>query len=605
MSKTLPAPFQREINKAATHTRHLVEWTNAIAKRAALFWVVGVALIYYLAGPMPMVDTNNPNYKTNSLVACSSANLTGICYLCAIYLYLIQFYSLETSHWSARFGNGGFNVVLVLLSICAVTDLLMANFPTPVIFDRTGVPIHLMMQLKMSLVSATLIFLLELLDASTRTWKKKMWISVYVFAAINAHPIRVVLISLVPFVHDCWVETVLGKIAGVTVASVLVLLVRRYLQKIKWINANLVTEVQKTSFVGRLILNSNKLRFYIIALAGLVFLNYHVIFRPEVRRVVYLIFYCLAVLFFTSVLISQYDLCFNQSKLIEDGFANMGAELNLIWNHSSDVLVVITKTKKASLDHLLYKEKHMDASTTNQLLSNVTVHSSPSLVGLTGGKYLENLELGERFHDISRDSTKVPIGRSTLEPSGLEICLRKAWERRLNDNPKDHNGHFNFTCEFTLAKIVADGNDLDDKECELVVSKIFHVDGSITMIAVARDISNRSKEYMLDFEREKNLIARETAHTVKNLNTTAHHKLIEVLEGFENFAHEVTELGKLHNLPPMNALYRKHRDTALATSTDHLRQALAIMMTAAQQSYQLSRVGEILRGEPAHLTAKV
>ena len=71
---------------------------------------------------------------------------------------------------------------------------------------------------------------------------------------------------------------------------------------------------------------------------------------------------------------------------------------------------------------------------------------------------------------------------------------------------------------------------------------------------------------------EKTMMARETAHTVKNLNTTAHHMLLELME---------LEL-----------------DDQVA---EKIRQTLAIMMTAAHQTYQLSRVGEILRGEPPQL----
>ena len=38
---------------------------------------------------------------------------------------------------------------------------------------------------------------------------------------------------------------------------------------------------------------------------------------------------------------------------------------------------------------------------------------------------------------------------------------------------------------------------------------------------------------------------------------------------------------------------------------NQVRQTLAIMMTAAHQTYQLSRVGEILKGDKQHLTTRV
>ena len=45
--------------------------------------------------------------------------------------------------------------------------------------------------------------------------------------------------------------------------------------------------------------------------------------------------------------------------------------------------------------------------------------------------------------------------------------------------------------------------------------------------------------------------------------------------------------------------------TRLQNYEEQLRQTLAIMTTAAQQTYQLSRVGEILKGDKQHLTSRV
>lgn len=113
-----------------------------------------------------------------------------------------------------------------------------------------------------------------------------------------------------------------------------------------------------------------------------------------------------------------------------------------------------------------------------------------------------------------------------------------------------------------------------------------HVERAITALAhkmsteadlMVETMSRKIDQIQFGFEmqyasHEKTMMARETAHTVKNLNTTAHHKLLELME---------MELND---------------DVA-----EQVRQTLAIMMTAAHQTYQLSRVGEILRGEPPQL----
>ena len=98
-------------------------------------------------------------------------------------------------------------------------------------------------------------------------------------------------------------------------------------------------------------------------------------------------------------------------------------------------------------------------------------------------------------------------------------------------------------------------------EVELMVTKL------------SRKLDQIQFQFEMEYaNHEKIMMERETAHTVKNLNTTAHHQLLNLLE---------------MNLPPNVA--------------DQVRQTLAIMMTAAQQTYQLSRVGEILRGEVPQL----
>lgn len=75
---------------------------------------------------------------------------------------------------------------------------------------------------------------------------------------------------------------------------------------------------------------------------------------------------------------------------------------------------------------------------------------------------------------------------------------------------------------------------------------------------------------------ERSMRARETAHTVKNLNTIAHHKLVELLDS------------------DLDVHVRRQ-----------VQQVLAIVNTAAHQTYQLNRVVDILRGTPPDKTCPI
>ena len=185
----------------------------------------------------------------------------------------------------------------------------------------------------------------------------------------------------------------------------------------------------------------------------------------------------------------------------------------------------------------------------------------------------------------------------------LEVVLRKAWKDRGNfenvseevstedaDDMEQVHTLGNFCYDFKIQDVKEKKGIT--KDCELVVNKVVHTGQSTLMVAVVRDVSNRSQALRLEFEKEKNLIARETAHTVKNLNTSAHHKLLDLLDEVHgNMETKKTEWPEE---------YKK-----LQGFEGQLRQTLAIMMTAAQQTYQLSRVGEILRGEAQHLEKRV
>ena len=322
---------------------------------------------------------------------------------------------------------------------------------------------------------------------------------------------------------------------------------------------------------------------------------------------------CVSKLVYTAITIDLYEMCFDNCQEVDESFANLSAELNIIWNHSSDVLIVVVENHKSPLSHYFdtntddkgrrrrgplewrlesthtpfldwiwdffyFKRSTPDNSETRD--DQISVRASPSLFGLTGQTHLRLSNFGLVVAAQKKDST------NNDKLSQLEIVLRKAWDARRNQddsiNPEDKISY-----DFQIQGVLETAGT---KDCELVVNKIVRTPHSTLMVAVARDVSNRSQMLGLAFEKEKNLIARETAHTVKNLNTTAHHKLLELLE-------------------IVNTLRTKDRTrqeyNRLQSFEVQLRQTLAIMMTAAQQTYQLSRVGEILRGEPQHLNSRV
>ena len=158
--------------------------------------------------------------------------------------------------------------------------------------------------------------------------------------------------------------------------------------------------------------------------------------------------------------------------------------------------------------------------------------------------------------------------------------LQKAWAAQK----KYCNGDHNKADSFAFTRLFKIQHALGEKECEFVVNKIIKTETSTTMVASARDVSVRQKMFRLEFERVQHLIARETAHTVKNLNTSAHHNLLGMMELLET------------------ADLQPNKRQQLSTN---LRQTLGMMMTAAQQTYQLSRVGDVLKGNKPLLTTPV
>ena len=582
VQSSLNASFKQ----AENHTRNILSWANICAKTTLLAWVILVAIIFFLAGTT-MVDTN-PSYERLRPTASAAANIAACFQLSGILLRIVHQCFLDRSRWITRFGNGGFNTAIVVMSISAATNLLLANFPTPVFHDDvSGKATYPLRWAEWIIIGGTFTFMIESLDA--QHWKRPAFLAL----RQSIIPLCGLICHFLPqFTGKILIRRVLMLFCIINTCSIF----SRYYYSQKRVEENIVSEAEKKSFMGRLIITSNKLRLVFAVTAALLLLMFlglftliffgrkppHVLNLAEpqlhidVRFVVVCVIDCLSQLLLTAIVLEQYEMCLNHSKLIEEHFVRIGMELDVIWNHCSDVLIAIVEKERVSLH--VSKDKR---------IVEISVRTSPSLLGLTGQTQLDDLRLGDE------DTT------GGAEALSLETVLRKAWAAQRNHQDDGKlPGSFDFTSEF---KLVVNGTS---KDCELVVNKVVRTAMTTTMVAVARDVSNRSKAFMLDFEREKNSIARETAHTVKNLNTMAHHKLLELLDELKNVPIALEQVRRDNQIKrhPKLVEFRAKQSEAFGVG---IRQALAIMITAAQQTYQLSRVADIVRGEAAHLLTRV
>ena len=432
----------------------------------------------------------------------------------------------------------------------------------------------------------------------------------------------------------------------------------RYYCTTVWIRQRLATETQKNTFTGRLIITANRLRTILIILWSLIVLNYFIFWsinslglldnitavdswvyriygdhppsiliymssshnRMEASFLVDTALDMISKTYFTAIVVGQYEASLDHCKLVEDQFDEVLSELNIIWNHSSDVLIVVMEKENTSSGHYLFDSSSSDDdvdSDSDEIegserkrrmkkgvgrgrndppLFIVSARASPSLFELTGQASLGDLGLNIDKESDTDSEYAEQIKVSLIKgESGLTTVLRKAWTQLNRSNETSEQS---FRIEFQVQNALKKRGL--KRDCELMVNKVTRLDGSITMVAVARDISNLTSSIMLDYEREKNLIARETAHTVKNLNTTAYHKLLELLEDLNLMQIDQKKTGTM-----IDATYSSKSSKRLQNYEEQLRQTLAIMTTAAQQTYQLSRVGEILKGDKQHLTSRV
>jgi len=668
--------------KEAVHTQKIVVWTQYAWTISAFAWLVIISAIFYLSGPM---SDDNPSYARVSARSSTIANYCGSFQLVAIALRTIHHINTSKDRWMIRFGSSPFHMTIIVMLISALTNFLLANYPTPVLHDQiSGMTVYALRWAEWIVLGGTLTFQVEVLDA--KFWKVPTLMALSQTLSCSCG-------LLFPLISDrpyLWI--------GVMFISVVTWLCifPRLFYTWKLSKKILTTPEKKDSFAGRLILTAVNLRLMLVIIWSIIVCNYFIyliinrsgifneidgqenssvvcqlytktcprifsmIASVKIREEFSFVWDCvwdsISKLLFTTLIIEQFEYCLDHCRLLENQFDDIRAELNIIWNHSSDVLIVATEKNNTSSSLDLFHSSSDDNETDEdeqqqdplskvmrgarklaqrrqKLRFLVSAQASRGLHKLIGQHHLGylpeknsknnndtktfldanvtnvagNFVCTEDDEDMNMSMKEREREENSTDPSGLLTMLRKAWDDHRTD------GSWNSIFEFKI-KHPIDGF----KDIELVVNKVNKVDGTTLMVAVARDISSRSKAFQLEFEKEKNLVARETAHTVKNLNTTAHHKLLDLLEELhempdsssdqteneiemeEKEEKEKKETERSTTLKNLKKLYRRREHFV-----EQIRQTLAIMMTAAQQTYQLSRVGEILRGEKQHLDTSV
>jgi len=155
--------FCTSFKQAEDHTWKILCWAAVAAKTTAICWILLVAIVFVISGPM--VDTN-PRYWRLSPTASAAAQTAACVQLSGMLLRIVHHCNMDSSCWISKFGNGGFNTVIVILSISAATNLLLANFPTPVFCeDISGTATYPLLWAEWVIISGSFTFMIESLDA--------------------------------------------------------------------------------------------------------------------------------------------------------------------------------------------------------------------------------------------------------------------------------------------------------------------------------------------------------------------------------------------------------------------------------------------------------
>ena len=602
------------------HTQQLNRWSYVAAKITLLVWLVCVSMLYYFSGP---IDVTNPRYQRVRPSVAAAVSVTLSMNVGSVILYIAHRCKLGTKvKFSGIQVYGGINLALSIAASC-----LLKYFPTPILLNdqsdhalnsrhnlsdrlnylrQHGYPL-IMLHLMVSFCAET--FLLESLE--TRQWQTpfKIGLARLVFCLsfiLNrcldsfkvTFPDVIPLSGTIPLYRCLFGMVVLGGIQ-LTWTSY-----SRYRLTDDWIRKNLATNARKKSYMGRLMWLTNRMRLIQIMFIPVLFILYFatlirvyfslaedtmedVVDFADLRSSFFLMFHCITQIIFVAFLTDAYEICENNNSLVEDRLADTSGVLEMIWNQSSDVLIVVVE-KETSLSH----EHGLNQKLSVPCVKSVSTRTSPSLFDLTGQRHLRKLEFA-----IKKDTKQ---HKQDGAPASLETMLQKAWAAQK----KYCNGDHNKADSFAFTRLFKIQHALGEKECEFVVNKISKTETSTTMVASARDVSVRQKIFRLEFERIQHLIARETAHTVKNLNTSAHHNLLGMMELLETEPLELEKV-RVENKIAKNQILADLQQKKRQQLSKNLRQTLGMMMTAAQQTYQLSRVGDVLIGNKPLLTTPV
>ena len=296
----------------------------------------------------------NPIYQKVSPICSFAANTAASFQMSAIFLRTIHHASLPRHRWIVRFGDGSFGIVLAIMSISAVTHMLLANLPTPVIMDEiTGIETYPLRWVEWIVLAFSLTFITESLDA-------RHYAPPFGMACLTGTGCCAGL--LLPFCSNYPIVWSMILFVGMCTCGAVF---PRFYYTTKWEKENIITRMQKKSFTGRLIRVTNKLRLSWIVIWSLILLNWFLFwglewftsldnvpptkaalhqlcnmdrpnavwkllldrqFRRDAQFTVDCFLDTLSKLIFCAAVFEQYSLCLDHCNLIEDRFIRLNQQ---------------------------------------------------------------------------------------------------------------------------------------------------------------------------------------------------------------------------------------------------------------------------------------
>ena len=316
--------------KEADHTRKIMIWAMFSAKTTVVTWVSFVAFIYWCSGPM---NDTNPIYQTIDPSSKLISNIAAAFQILAITLRMIHNCNMKQKHWVDQFGNGGYYTVIVIMLISASTNILLANFPTPVLTDQiTGMVVYPIRWAEWTVLVGTLTFMTESLDAYH--WKTPAFMaSTQVLSTVCG-----LIFPLISHYKYVW-----GTVMFFSVCTWLCIYPRLYYTR-KWMHINIDTKEKEETYTGAFIVTANKLRLVMLVIWSLIVLNFFWFWfanHYEINSVHYTslgmfgltssqccfgmecVLDCISKLLYTSFVIELYEACLDRSRLVAETFNNV------------------------------------------------------------------------------------------------------------------------------------------------------------------------------------------------------------------------------------------------------------------------------------------